>query len=196
MTQARQAFENQDYGQIPALLEDYKSPDEIFDKERYFLEALTDIALARQAMDQGKPLYAENLLRQAQQAGERTPYYTFANERQRLLALYQLRPEQAAQLEKQLPQDDREQLLHAEAALANKEYARCAGILDSISGYTPRWQYLRGQAAFGLKEYAFATECFLRAEGMYPMECAKALEACYREMEDYKQAYFYACKQK
>ncbi len=196
MTQARQAFSQQDYGQIPALLENYQGPDEVFDSEKYLLESLSKISLACQAFDQGKTLYAQALLEQAKKAGERTPYYTAATERQRLLTLYQLRPEQAPQLEGLLPEDDREQLLHAEAALISKEYARCAGILDGVSGFSLRWQLLRGQAALGLKDYPKATECFLRAEGAYPTACAKALETCYRELGDYKNAYLYACKQR
>lgn len=193
---ARQAFFQQDYGEIPALLKDYRSPDGMFDWEKYFMEALSLIALARQALDQGKTLYAQDLLEQAKQAGERTPYYTAATERQRLLALYQLRPEMAAELEKQLPEDGREQLLRAQVALTAKEYSRCVHILDGNPDPTPRWQLLRGQAAMGMKDYSLAAECFLRAEGAYPVDCAKALEECYREMGDYKNAYLYACKQK
>jgi len=34
------------------------------------------------------------------------------------------------------------------------------------------------------------------AEHVFPMETAAYLEQCYRELEDFKQAYFYACKQK
>ena len=34
------------------------------------------------------------------------------------------------------------------------------------------------------------------AEEKYPAETAPLLETCYREMEDYKMAYFYACKQR
>ena len=196
MALARQAFSNQNYGEIPALLEDYQAPDEVFDGEKYLLEALSKIPLARQAFDQGKTLYAKALLEQAKQAGECTPYFTAATERQRILTLYQLQPQLAAELESLLPVDDREQLLRAEAALSAKEYARCGNILDGSLSSSPRWQLLRGQAALGLKDYPKAIACFLRAEGAYPNQCAKALEFCYRETEDYKQAYYYACKQR
>lgn len=196
MVQARQAFSQQDYRQASALLETYRGPDSLFDEEKYLLEALTKIALARQSFEGGKPVYAQTLLEQAKQAGERTIYYTAATQRQRILALYQIQPQLAAELESQLPQDDREQLLRAEAALAAKDYSRCARILDSEQSLSCRWQLLRGQAALGLADYQGATEYFLRAEGIYPLQCAQALETCYREMGDYKNAYLYACKQK
>ena len=44
--------------------------------------------------------------------------------------------------------------------------------------------------------YQNAVQYLRRAEEAYPQEVIPKLEACYRELGDYKQAYLYACKQK
>ena len=66
-------------------LEAYQQPDPQLDRERWLLEALTCLELARQALDSGKKGLASALLAQAEQAGGRTPYYTPELERRRLL---------------------------------------------------------------------------------------------------------------
>lgn len=196
MRQLRLAYQQEMYEKIPVLLEEYRIPDEIFDPERYLLEALSLMGLAQQALQQGKNIYAQTLLQKAAQAGAQTPYYTESMERERLLRLYTVQPTQAIELSGQLPEDDREQMLRAQAALDAGDFAGSARMLDGKPGISSRWHYLRGQAAMRMHQYALAAECFLQAEQTYPMECAKALEECYRQLEDYKQAYFYACKQR
>ena len=58
------------------ILEGYQSPDPVFDPERWLLETLTCLDLAQQAIEQQKYPYAHSLLDRAQQAGEKTPYFT------------------------------------------------------------------------------------------------------------------------
>ena len=58
------------------------------------------------------------------------------------------------------------------------------------------YYYLLARAAQGQGEYARAAEYYRQAEALFPKECAAALESCYRELEDYKMAYHYACKQR
>ena len=60
----------------------------------------------------------------------------------------------------------------------------------------PEWNFLRGEVYLAGHQYAQAAQCYHRAEEAYPDRTAARLEQCYRELEDYKQAYFYACKQK
>lgn len=194
MEKLRKAYEEKAYDQIPALLEDYRGPDSVFDSERYLIEALSLLALAQQVRRQGKTVYAQTLLQRAKQAGDRTLYYTEALERQRLLSLYLVQPEQAKQIVKSISQDDTEQLLWAQVAMETGDYTRAEEILDGVGGSSPRWQFLRGQVALKKEQYDLAVTCFTGAESAYPIPCAKALEQCYRELEDYKQAYFYACK--
>lgn len=196
MAQLRSAYTQGEYEKIPALLEQYRAPDQVFDPERYLLEALGLMELARQAQTQGKTVYAQTLLQRAKQAGSHSAYYTAAVERERLLQMYELQPEYAVQLAQELPADSREQLLRARAALASGNAAAAAKVLDAIPEGTAQWQYLRGRAAMKVEDYKLAVGCFLKAEEVYPMDCAEALEECYRQLEDYKQAYIYACKQR
>ena len=58
------------------------------------------------------------------------------------------------------------------------------------------WNLFRGQTHLARGQFTKAAVCFLRVEDVYPRECWPLLEQCYRELEDYKQAYFYACKQR
>ena len=61
---------------------------------------------------------------------------------------------------------------------------------------TPAWMLLRGEAYLADSAYQNAVQYLRRAEEAYPQEVIPKLEACYRELGDYKQAYLYACKQK
>ena len=60
----------------------------------------------------------------------------------------------------------------------------------------PDWNLLRGEVYQARGQYSEAAACYLKAEGNYPDQCRPKLEACYREMGDYRKAYEYACKQK
>lgn len=196
MEQARKHYGEGEWLQALQGLEQYKDPDPVFDPERWLLEALCLMALARKALTEGKVVYYETLLERAGEAGRRTYYYTPALERERILLLSCGGVRENAKLLEQLPQDPREQYLRAGAALEAKDYKRCAAVLDGMPGDTPRWHFLRGEAAGGMGEYASAAEHYLLAEEAYPAECIPALENCYRELGDYKNAYVYACKQR
>ena len=194
MENARQAYREKDYRQTLTLLEGYLSPDSAFDPERYLLEALSLISLARQMRKEGKTVYAQTLLQKAKIAGERTFYYSPELEGKRVLELYLTQPKDAKTLARQLPFDETRQLLLAQGALDSGEYTRAAAILDGMPGESARWRFLRGQVALKAEDYPLAAKYFHLAEEACPTACAKALEQCYREMEDYKKAYFYACK--
>ena len=194
MAQARSAFAAGNYAFALDHLEHYKAPDPVFDPEYHLLLALCLMELSKQAAAERRLPYAAELLEQAAAAGCRTPYYTPALERERLLLLAAVSPAPSAAA---LPRDDRELLLRAEAALAEKDYSRCAACLDAAwDRETPRWHWLRGEAEFGVNNYHAAAEHYHAAEAALPRESAPRLEACYRELGDFRLAYEYACKQR
>lgn len=194
MEQARQQFAGAQYRQAAQTLETYKAPDGTFDAEYWLLHSLCAMELAAQAQAEGKTVYAAQLLEKAEAAGAKTPYFTAAHRRQWVLLAAQTHPDRAGSLVQLLPADDRELLLRAQAAMDTGDLTRCACILDAAQNRDARWHYLRGQAAMALKDYETATLLFHRAEATYPLPCAKALEECYRELENFKMAYLYACK--
>ena len=176
------------------ILKGYRTPDETFDRERWLLEALCCLALAESAVEDARFGYALSLLEQAAAAGKRTPYYTEDLERRRLLLCHRAKADPAGILVAQLPDLTPELMLRATAALESGDTAKCGKLLDAIECLTPEGHFLRGQAYLAQHEYAAAAEQFLQAgenNAVY-----KYLELCYRELEDYKKAYEYACKQR
>lgn len=175
------------------LLRDYQAPDPVFDWERYLIEALACFALAQTAMGEGRHAYARSLLEQAAAAGSQTPYYTRELERRRLLLCYRA-GSPAAELCPLLPDNTEELLLRAAAALEAGDPVRCGQLLESAQTRDESWRLLRAEAFFARKDFARAAEQYALA-GNTPAIYAR-LEACYRELEDYKMAYHYACKQR
>ena len=191
MARARKAYSVGDWAAAVASLEDYEEADETFDSEKELLLAKCYLALAARAVDRKKIPYAVELLMKAEQAGHKTPYFGPELERERLLLLAQ------AEVNVELPADDRELLLRAKKALEEDNPVRAGNYLDAAEDQTGhRWHYLRGESWFAQGEYEKAAECYRLAEECYPKESARRLEVCYRMLEDYKLAYFYACKQR
>lgn len=192
MENARKCFAQQDHTGVLSTLEAYRTPDSIFDGERWLLEAMSALALARQAMETGKRPYAVQLLQRCAQAGDQTAYYGAELERERCLLLARLEP---ALVEK-LPSMDEELCLRAKLAMEKGDAVRSARILEAAEERSAVWHMLRGKAAFAMGQYREAADYLHQAETEFPQETAVLLESCYRELEDFKQAYFYACKQK
>ena len=184
MEQARNAQGRQ----VLALLEQYQGPDPVFDRERYLLEAVTCLNLAEETAAE-KPSYARELLQRAAEAGRKTPYYTPALERQRLLLCYKAG---MAVDPAQLPSLDEELLLRAEAARTLEQEA---ALLEAVQKKDRHWYYLRGKAYEWTEDYQKAVGCYHQAEDG-SKEVYAALERCYSHLEDYKKAYEYACKQR
>lgn len=176
------------------LLKNYQAPDPVFDRERWLLEALACLALAEQALSDGRTVYAASLLEQASKAGCHTPYYTEDTERRRLLLCHRAKALPAQDLAALLPDYTYELMLRAEAALAAGDPTRCGRLLDVVDNRQRDWYFLRAEAFLAEKNYTAAAEHYQNAEGS-PQVFAR-LEECYRELEDYKMAYFYACKQR
>lgn len=195
MLAAREAFAQGSFSAAEAALQAFQPPDPVFQQEWGLLSLLTDLALARQALDAGKLPYARKLLIRAAQYA--TIYRTPDLERERVLLLYQAEAEHPEALSKLLPADDRALLLRAQAALDQEDPRRCAAILDAAEDFSaPRWNFLRGQACLALADYAQAARYLTLAYDHAPKQTAPLLERCYRELEDYKMAYFYACQQR
>lgn len=189
LEQARQAYGEQDYARVLQLLEDVSS------WEADLLLALSASALSRQAIGEGRNAYGLSLLQKAEAAAERTPYATDALKTSLLLLRYEARPESAGELVRLL-QDSSTLLLRAEAALQGGEPEKAMQLLLLCRQQDDRWHLLAGQAAMAMGDFAGAVTYLRGAEAAYPRQTVPALEQCYRELEDYKMAYIYACKQK
>ena len=183
MTQARNTYGQQDYGQVLAVLEEFKEPDEAFGEEKKLLQYLAYLGLARQALSEDKLPYAKKLL---QQAGKTQGIYiTEALQRSRQILLG-MAGETAA-----LDEDDALLLLARQEENAN----RTLEILQAVENQdTPQWNLLRAEALFSQEQYAAAAVCYEKTQQTQPVFAR--LEACYRELGDYKRAYEYVCKQK
>ncbi len=186
MAQARNAT-----GQaVLELLAKYQEPDELFDRERWLLEALTCLELAQQALDENKKEYARTLLEQAEKAGSRTPYYIPETDRRRQFLAYQ------AGLLAAVKADWWECSLLARSALEQNAPEKCIGILQAVDLLKEKEHFLLAQAYLQLSQYETAIHHFLLAEDYDPQAVYAGLEKCYSALEDFKQAYFYACKQR
>lgn len=191
MESARQLYDAGDFPGAATALEAYRSPDEVYDREKALLWALTYLALAEKALEEGRDRYALELL---EKADIQTAYCREALQRQRLLLQGRIRGQTVCP---QLPGLDEELLLRAVDALDSGNAERSAHLLEAMEHHgSPRWHLLRGESYLAARDYKNAARCFHGAEGAYPKETAEKLELCYRELQDYKRAYEYACKQK
>ena len=190
METLRRLFDSENYAEAALALEAYRSPDPVYDREKALLQNLIYLALGEQAAKQGREVYALELLNKMEQS----PYCAEALNRQRLLILGSLRGQKVSHL---FPGLDEELLLRAGEALEEQNYNRAAALLDAAQEQeSPRWLLLRGKAWAAAGCFRDAARCFHGAENQYPEEAAEYLELCYRELEDYRQAYNYARKRR
>lgn len=145
---------------------------------------------ARTALEQGKDIYASELLDKVTPVSE-------GQKRQRLLLQAKLPGADIPGICKQLPSLDEELLLRAKEALIDGEFFRSAHLLEAMERRdTLLWYLRRGEVWLALGEGKPAAACFHRAEALDPAQAAPWLETCYLEMGDYKRAYEYACAQR
>lgn len=183
MERAREAYTAGNFAEAEEELRHYSGPDGIFDAEFGLLKALVLLSRAEQVLD--RPALARELLEEAELAIGSTCYGTEELERRRLLLLTQV-----SQAPVNLPADDSALLYRAKLALQSGDAARCVALLEACEERESKnWRYWRAEAAFVLGDYALAAE-------YYPEDCYARLEACYRNLGDYKMAYEYACKQR
>ena len=192
MDSARRLYDAGEFSQAAAVLETYQSPDAVYDREKALLWILVQLGLAEAALDQGRAQYAREIL---EHTPVETSYCQEDLQRRKLLLLGQVPG--APRVAHQLPSLDEELLLRAEDALRQGNPRRSAQLLDAAQDQRmPRWMLLRGQAYLAQNAYQDAAFCLRQAEDTFPEIVIPRLERCYRELGDYRQAYFYACKQK
>lgn len=195
MARARAAYDAGNFTAALEALDAYRSPDDICDREQQLLKMLTLLSLAKSAIAAGRELYARKLLEQASTLN--SPYLPEELEHRRLLLLGRLKKQNLPALCAKLPSLDQDLLLRAEGALAAGDPEKAARLLDAAEDRSSsRWCFLRGEAHMAQREFSDAARHFHGAETAYPQESAARLETCYRELEDYKKAYYYACKQR
>lgn len=152
------------------------------------LETLRQLKKAEEALNQGKHRYARQLLETAE-----TEFPELRRKKQLLLARIP-----GADLEavcRELPSLDEELFLRAGAAFGKGDFQRCLHLLESMEEKSAAgWNLLMGKVCLAQNNPRTAAAYLFRAGET--REVYGLLERCYRELEDYKQAYFYAVKQK
>lgn len=195
MMQAKACFDRGQHAQVLRMLEDYKAPDAICDTERAFLSVLSALQLAQQALGENKQPLARMLLEST--ARWEKELWMLPELRARRVRLQgALRGQNLMRLCEELPGVDDDLLLRARAELEAGNPMRAGQLLDAAETRDDGWQLLRGRAYFGQRCYREAVACLLEAESADPESVYPLLEKAYRELEDYKQAYYYACKQR
>ena len=191
MVSARQLFDSGNYAEAEKILEDYRSPDPVFDREKEILWVLIRLELAKEAVGQQRHLYAQNLL---QQTPIKTAYLTEELMRKKLLILGCLPHQQITNL---LPSLDDELLLRSAEAFAAGNFLRARQLLEAAEDQSStHWHLLRGKISARLQQWKEAAAHLHRAEAEFPEECFPLLEICYRELQDFQKAYEYACLQR
>lgn len=195
MLQAKKQFDAGAYGEVLKVLSEYKAPDPVSDTERAFLSFLSMIGLAEVAIGQDKTYLARNLLEEASYwEGELWMLPELRYRRVRLLG--RLRGQNLTAVCESLPSLDEDLMLRARAELDAGNPLRAGQLLDAAQSRGSQWQLLRGRAHFGQRQYNQAAACLKLAEAEDPKTVYPLLEKCYRELQDYKNAYLYACKQR
>lgn len=191
MDQARQ---EPDSKKVLEMLAQYREPDPVFDREKELLTRLATLNLAEASARDGKIIYAAGLL---EELGPLEGGYCAGDlERRRLLLLGQVKPQMLEAVCDGLPSLDEELMLRANCALNRGGWDRCGALLDAAETRDEAWNFLRGQAYLAEKDYENALRCFREAEASHQGTIYPMMEQCARELEDYKLAYEYACKQK
>ena len=151
--------------------------------EKRWLEPIARLREAEQAIDAGRIPYARELL-----AGlEGTDSPLFGPELHRKAAILRNRCGDFSPI----PGDDA-LLCQADEALAAGRWPDAARYLSACDDRGPGWEYRMGECRFHAGDYAAAKDHYHRCEEKYDVRTR--LEICYRELEDYKMAYFYAKK--
>lgn len=191
MDQLRQQVDAGAFRRAAETLELYREPDPVFDREYRLLSVLVLLSLAENAIRENRLIYARELLARTDPSG------CWCREELEHRKLLLLGESGLAAVSQALPSLDRELLLRAAEAFENQDLPRAACLLDAAEDReSPRWNLLRGQVYLAQTQYREAAACLHKAEDTYPKETVFRLEHCYRELEDYKRAYEYACRQK
>lgn len=182
LKQARRAYDSGQFRDCLMLLEQIPE-GEVLEREVGLLRILATLSLAEQCLEDGRLPYARRLLEKP--LGEDCPYFT--PELGRRLALLRFR----AELSRELPGEDTLHL-RAEQALREKRYADARRYLDAVDYRNDRWNYLMGEALFGLGDHAGAAQMYHKCEDAMPGAVRGRLQLCYAALKDFEKAYYYA----
>ena len=151
--------------------------------ERRWLEPLALLREAELAVGNGRIPYARELLERLE--GLSSPLY--GPELRRKAAMLRCR----CGISADIPEDNA-LLMKAERALAEKRYGDAQRYLLARDHRDVHWHHLMGECCFHTGDYAAAKDHYHRCEEAFPVR--QRLEICYRELEDFRMAYFYAKK--
>ena len=151
--------------------------------EKRWLEPIARLREAEQAVDAGRIPYARELL--AGLEGADSPL--FGPELHRKAAILRNRCGDFSPIP-----EDGALLCQADEALAAGRWPDAARYLSACDDRGPGWEYRMGECRFHAGDYLAAKDHYHRCEEKYDVRTR--LEICYRELEDYKMAYFYAKK--
>ena len=191
MASARQLYDAGHFSEADQILEAYRAPDPVYDREKEILWVMLRLELAREAIRQERFLYAMELLKQTP---TETAYLTEDLNRRKLLLLGTVPGQKIA---RQLPGIDEELFLRAEESLAEGDFPRAVHLLEAMEHRdAPKWHLLRGKVCLKEAQWEAASEHLTKAENAFPKEAYPLLETCWRELGDFRKAYEYACKQR
>lgn len=190
---AWESFDKKEYAHTLLLLEKYKHPDPIFDREYTLLFALALLNRSEDLILEKKYPFARQLLLEAEKCKEA---YMLIPELKNRLWLLKSRLEELTDASSFYGLDEM-LLARAKYFLKNGNAERAMKELNAITIQDgPEYNYLRGKAAVELGEYQAAVANLKSAESAFPKEANAQLERCYRELGDYQNAYLCACKER
>lgn len=192
----------------PALdvLEGYVAGDKVFDPLYYLLLSEACYQEAERALTQEKIPYAGSLLEKTLEAGEKT-IYPYPKPQALALEAWIGRKDPEAlresldRLEKAMGLwKSRIALLLARDSLNNGDSQGARLYLKQAEEEKGEKRILLGESCFQERNFEEAAKEFQKAETLAPREelpwLYARLEVCFRELEDYKEAYHYAALQK
>lgn len=190
MARARAAYARGGFREALLALEDYRGPDESLDWEYGLLGFLCCLCQAEEDAKEGRgPVAAKRL---SQTRLYESPYLTPELLQRRERLRFRLGGQEDLQ---SLPSLDEELLQRAEAALKAGDPDRALRCLEATEARDGPYYRLRGRIFYIRSEYPQALQAFLQSETL-GVPCDAFLEACYRELGDFENAYKYACKRR
>ena len=151
--------------------------------EKRWLEPLALLRDAELAFSTGRIPYARSLLERLE--GLSSPLY--GPELRRKAAMVRCRCGVSAEVP-----EDSALLIKAERALAEKRWPDAERYLLARDHRDAHWHHLMAECRFHAGDYATAKDHYHRCEEAFPVR--QRLEICYRELEDFRMAYFYSKK--
>jgi len=187
LDEARSACIAEEYEECLELL---KEVDPVFQGEVEILRLLACLGIAEKALEEGRRPYARTLLEDCRKAGDGSAYFSLVERR---WALLMAKAGELSELKK-LDREDEALMLRVEAALDSGKIQRAAELLNAVENRNENWHFLRGEVYWAEKRYEKAAEHYHKAEGKMEDKTCKKLEICYREMGDFRMAYYYATR--